>query len=126
MVMAIIAILIGGVIVTTGGITGGAEIQKCTSELQRLEALLLGYKSLAGRYPTTEQGLEALVTKPSTTPIPRRWVSTLKTLPKDPWGNDYHYSMPGSKSPNGFEIISNGPDGEAGTDDDISSEDVSE
>ena len=49
------------------------------------------------RYPTTEQGLQALVTKPATAPIPENWKGNgyLEKLPKDPWGEPYKYLQPG-------------------------------
>ncbi|WP_018969166.1 type II secretion system major pseudopilin GspG [Rubritalea marina] len=123
MVLAIIGILVGGVIGMTKNFSAGAKIQKTESEMQSLAAHLLQYKNLAGRFPTTEQGLQALVTKPTTAPKPRRWTQTLTALPRDPWGNDYIYKMPGSKDSSTYEIISYGSDGVAGGDDDISSQD---
>ncbi len=76
------------------------------------------------RYPTTEQGLQALVTKPAITPIPENWKSGgyLEKLPKDPWGNPYVYLNPGRNGE--IDVISLGADGESGgegTDADIGS-----
>lgn len=123
MVMAIIAILVGGVIGLTKNFSRGAEMQKAEAEMQSLAGHLLNYKNGAGRFPTAEQGLKALVTKPTTSPKPRRWSQTLTKLPTDPWGNDYIYKMPGTKDQTTYEIISYGADGKAGGDDDISSQD---
>lgn len=125
MVMAIIAILVGGVIGLTGDITGGAKIQKTETEMHGMRSHLMNYKTLAGRYPTSEQGLKALVTKPTSAPIPRRYPTPafLKALPMDPWGNPYIYKMPGLKDTNTYELISYGNDGQAGGGDDISSQD---
>ena len=123
MVLAIIGVLVGGVIGMTKNFGAGARIQKTESEMQSLAAHLLQYKNLAGRFPTSEQGLQALVTKPSTSPKPRRWTQSLTAVPKDPWDNDYIYKMPGSKDPKTYELISKGDDGVLGTDDDISSQD---
>lgn len=122
MVMAIIAILVGGVIGLTKNFSGGARIQKAESEMQSLAAHLLQYKNLAGRFPSSEQGLNALVSKPSSAPKPRRWNQSLKSVPNDPWGNPYIYKMPG-KDTSTYEIISLGNDGQPGGDDDISSQD---
>ena len=127
MVMAIIAILVGGVIGLTKNFSGGARIQKSESEMQSLDAHLLQYKNLAGRFPTSEQGLKALVTKPTSAPRPRRWNQSLKSVPMDPWGNPYIYKMPGSKDSSTYEIISYGNDGKPGGNDgdaDISSQDA--
>jgi general secretion pathway protein G len=66
------------------------------------------------RYPTTEQGLQALVTKPAIAPIPDNWKSGgyLEKLPKDPWGNAYVYLNPGRHGD--IDVISLGTDGESG------------
>jgi len=66
------------------------------------------------RYPTTEQGLQALVTKPAIAPIPDNWKSGgyLEKLPKDPWGHAYVYLNPGRHGD--IDVISLGSDGESG------------
>jgi general secretion pathway protein G len=71
-----------------------------------------------GFYPTTEQGLQALVTQPNTDPKPTRWYQLYKELPKDPWGSDYIYRCPGLKNPNGYDLYSAGPDRKPDTTDD--------
>jgi general secretion pathway protein G len=71
-----------------------------------------------GYPPTTEQGLQALVSQPSTEPRPQRWYQLFKEIPKDPWGNNYIYLCPGRKSPTGFDLYSAGPDRKADTADD--------
>ena len=69
--------------------------------------------------PSTEQGLEALVTKPSGSPEPSaRWKKELETVPTDPWGNPYQYLNPGTRED--IDIFSYGPDGRK-SDDDIGS-----
>ena len=66
------------------------------------------------RYPTTEQGLQALITKPAIDPIPDNWKSGgyLEKLPKDPWGNAYVYLNPGRHGD--IDVISLGTDGQTG------------
>jgi general secretion pathway protein G len=66
------------------------------------------------RYPTTEQGLQALVVKPTTGPIPSRWKTGgyVERVPKDPWGNPYQYVNPGVQGE--IDVFSYGADGEAG------------
>ena len=66
-----------------------------------------------GFFPTTAQGLEALVRMPTTEPLPKRWRRYLDRVPLDPWGNPYIYVSPGIHSP-GFDIISFGRDGRKG------------
>jgi general secretion pathway protein G len=81
------------------------------------------YKINAGTYPSTQQGLKALVTKPTGSPAPRRWTSLSKSVPLDPWGNEYGYKFPGKKDASEFELISSGPDSVINTPDDLSSQD---
>lgn len=66
------------------------------------------------RYPTTEQGLQALVTKPALPPVPGNWKpgGYLEKLPHDPWGNEYLYLNPGRQGE--FDVISLGADGRTG------------
>jgi len=61
-------------------------------------------------YPTTSEGLQALVTNPGKP----NWTSYLDKVPKDPWGKDYQYQQPGSKNPNGYDLWSFGADGAPG------------
>ena len=78
-----------------------------------LQALKL-YKLDNQRYPTTDQGLQALVTKPASPPIPPNWKSSgyLDKLPIDPWGNPYQYLFPGVHGE--LDVFSFGVDGAAG------------
>ena len=66
------------------------------------------YDSMNGTYPTTQQGLRALVEKPTTAPVPTRWYQLFREVPKDPWGHDYVYRSPAGIT---YEILSAGPDG---------------
>lgn len=82
-----------------------------------------------GFYPSTDQGLEALVEKPASGRTPKNYPENgyMAKIPQDPWGNDYIYAAPGSNSP--FEIASYGADGVeggSGYDADIYNEDVPE
>jgi general secretion pathway protein G len=77
------------------------------------------YRAAAGSYPTTEQGLDALLQKPTTSPIPKRWFSILSELPRDPWKQPYKYRHPAMKSKKGYDLYSVGRDGVEGTADDI-------
>lgn len=80
---------------------------------QLLQALKL-YRLDNFRYPSTQQGLQALVTKPALEPVPQRWQTYLDKLPKDPWGNPYQYLSPGIKGD--VDIFSLGADGKPGGD----------
>ncbi|WP_323783836.1 type II secretion system major pseudopilin GspG [Thalassovita sp.] len=66
------------------------------------------------RYPSTEQGLQALVTRPTTDPVPENWAGYMDRLPVDPWGKPYLYLQPGVHGD--FDIFTYGADGTAGGD----------
>lgn len=75
-----------------------ARIVKAKQDILAIQNALELYKLDNSFYPTTEQGITALVTKPTTAPIPAYWQSYLATLPKDPWGQPYQYLNPGTHS----------------------------
>jgi general secretion pathway protein G len=91
-----------------------ARVIKAKQDILTLENALELYKLDNGRYPTTQQSLEALVHKPTISPIPNNWSPDgyIKKLTKDPWGNPYHYRYPGKKGE--FDIYSDGADGKEG------------
>lgn len=76
-----------------------------------MQALKL-YRLDNQRYPTAAQGLQALIAKPTTGPIPANWKPYLDKLPNDPWGNSYQYLNPGIKGE--IDVLSFGADGQAG------------
>jgi general secretion pathway protein G len=80
---------------------------------QILQALKL-YRLDNFRYPSTAQGLQALVARPTVEPLPQRWQAYLDKLPKDPWGNPYQYVYPGTKGE--VDVFSLGADGKSGGD----------
>ena len=122
-VLGIIAMILGGAIFAMKGIQDAAKLKQVDSDFKSYESALAGYKLNAGTFPTSQQGLKALVDKPTTTPVPRRWVRIMDKINMDPWGSEYIYRFPGKKRANDFEMISNGPDGLPNTADDISSQD---
>lgn len=91
-----------------------ARITKAKQDVRALEAALNLYRLDNYVYPTTDQGLEALVQKPSTPPEPKNWKQGgyLDRLPKDPWGNPYYYLSPGQHSE--IDLYSLGADGQPG------------
>ncbi len=95
---------------------GEARQVKALLDIQNIENALKLYKLDNGIYPTTEQGLQALVEKPETGTIPKKWKAggylEKGKVPKDPWGNDFIYLSPGLKSD--IDIISYGLDGVPG------------
>ena len=89
-----------------------ARITKAKQDIRALESALNLYKLDNFVYPTTDQGLEALVSKPGGSPEPRNWKAYMDRLPKDPWGNNYLYLSPGVKGD--VDIYSLGADGQPG------------
>ncbi len=86
------------------------------SQIEMLGSALDAYRLDNGRYPTTEQGLEALWEEPTTDPRPNNWKGPYlrKQVPKDPWGNAYVYTSPGEAHTWGFDLLSYGADGVVG------------
>jgi general secretion pathway protein G len=122
-VLGIIAMILGGAIFSMNKIGDSAKLSQVEADFKSFQSALSMYKLNAGTFPTTQQGLKALVEKPSGTPVPRRWVQVMSKVPLDPWGVDYLYRFPGKKRTNDYEIVSKGPDGMENTDDDLSSQD---
>lgn len=122
-VLGIIAMILGGAIFAMKGIGDAAKLKQVESDFKSFESALEMYKLNAGSYPSTQQGLKALQDKPTSNPVPRRWVQVMNKINPDPWGSEYGYRFPGKKRPNQFEMISKGPDGTENTPDDISSQD---
>jgi general secretion pathway protein G len=116
LVLGIIAVLVGSAIYMLVGNIDVAKEQRVDSDIEAISMQLRTYEMLNYRMPTTEQGLKALVNQPTTEPRPRRWKQLMKTVPVDPWGNEYVYSNPG-KGGAAFEIYSLGPDGKESDDD---------
>src|SRR5205807_6675163 len=69
------------------------------ADIAQLKTGLAFYKSVTGSYPTTQQGLGALVSKPTAPPIPSKWTALLSAVRKDPWRDDYVYLCPGHAHP---------------------------
>ena len=91
-----------------------AKVTVAKGDIKAIAAALDMYKLDNFAYPSTQQGLDALVKKPSGNPQPKNWNRDgyLKRLPKDPWGNDYRYLSPGTQGQ--FDLYSFGADGKPG------------
>ncbi|AQS40516.1 type II secretion system protein G [Shewanella psychrophila] len=118
-VIVILGILASMVVPNLMGNKDKADQQKAVSDIVALENALDMYRLDNSIYPTTEQGLDALVQKPNSSPEPRNYREDgyVKRLPQDPWRNDYLLLSPGENGK--LDIFSMGPDGQAGTEDDI-------
>jgi len=95
-----------------------ARLTAARTDIANLEVALDTFEIDTGRYPTTEEGLQALVEAP---PGITGWKGPYikRGVPKDPWGNDYRYQCPGQHNSSGYDLFSCGPDGKEGGDDDI-------
>jgi general secretion pathway protein G len=118
LVISIIVVLLGLAISQLGDPLGFTKNVAVRADVQAIGTQLKLYESMNGFTPTTEQGLQALVTQPSTEPRPMRWYQLFKEIPKDPWGNNYIYLNPGRKNPTGYDLYSAGKDRKADTADD--------
>ncbi len=117
-VIIILGLLAALIVPKITGRVDEAKVETTKVQLKALKDALEQYKLDNGTYPTTQQGLKALVEKPTTQPIPPRWRQYLDKLPKDAWDNDFIYISPGVNRP--YELKSAGPDRTEGTQDDIS------
>ena len=89
-----------------------AKVTAAKTDVSNLMQALKLYRLDNSRYPTAEQGLPALVTKPTTEPVPPNWKKNLDQLPNDPWGKPYVYLNPGVKGE--IDVMSFGADGQSG------------
>ncbi len=111
-VLAIIGIVAPLVVPNILGRADDARMTAAKTDVGNLMQALKLYKLDNQRFPTAEQGLQALVTKPTTEPVPSNWKSYLDKLPTDPWGKPYQYLNPGLKSE--VDVMSWGADGQTG------------
>ena len=123
-VMGIIGLILGGAIYSMGRIKDSAAVSTSRQDMTSFSSALEAYKNIGGKYPSTSQGLEALLKRPQSSPRPRDWVQALDDEEAlfDPWDTKYKYEYPGSKDPSRPEIMSAGPDKQFGSEDDMSSQ----
>ena len=89
-----------------------AKVIKAKTDISTIEGALDTYKLQNDIYPTTSQGLQALVSRPTATPIPSNWKPYVEKLPNDPWGRPYQYFNPGIRGE--IDVLSLGADGQPG------------
>ena len=118
-VIVILGILAGLIIPRIMGRPEEARRMKARVQIESIETALKLYKLDNGSYPTTEQGLQALVEAPTVGQLPKAWRDggylEKGKVPKDPWDNEFIYLSPGVNSD--FDLISYGADGEPGGED---------
>ena len=117
LVLVILGILAAIVIPKFSGRTEQAKEQAAVTQISTFKTALDAFEVDNGYYPKGRNGLLDLVQKPRDSV---NWHGPyLESIPKDPWGNDYLYEFPGKHNPNSFDIMSMGPDGRSGNEDDI-------
>lgn len=112
-ILSLLAVLVGPKII---GRSDDAKVADAKVQIRNFETALKLYKLDSGVFPTTEQGLQALVSKPTTGKVPNNYRAEgyleNKNIPKDPWGNDYVYLSPGEHGD--YDLSSYGADGARG------------
>lgn len=123
MVVVILGLLAALVVPNLFGTRKGAEIDLTRAKINgSIRSSLELYRNHMGRYPTSDEGLAALVEPPDDDEEAERWrgpyITDLKDL-KDAWGNELIFESPGEYNEQGYDLSSSGPDGDSGNEDDI-------
>jgi general secretion pathway protein G len=114
LVVAIIAVIAGGVIVKMTGALDVAKIQRTEQDINNIYSALKLYEARNYQMPDQSQGLEALVSPPTTGTKPSNWLKLMDSVPTDPWNTPYQYRNPGKRDPSGIDVFSFGPDRKEG------------
>ena len=120
-VVIILGVLAAIVLPKFTGRTKEARVNAAQSQLGVFSTALDAYELDNGMYPTSEQGLKALMEQATTPPVPKRWKGPYlqKQVTADPWSGQYVYKCPGERNPRSYDLLSFGPDEREGGDDDI-------
>ena len=117
LVLVILAVLAAIVVPKFTGRSEQARIAAAKTDVSNIETALNAFEVDSGRYPSNDEGINALVVKPGNVTT---WHGPyLPRIPVDPWKNPYVYRFPGSNNVSGFDLFSMGPDGHEGGGDDI-------
>jgi general secretion pathway protein G len=111
-VLVIIGVLAALIVPNVLDRADDARATAAKTDVNNLMQALKLYRLDNQRYPSAEQGLQALIAKPSTNPVPPNWKPYLEKLPNDPWGRPYQYLNPGVKAE--IDVMSFGADGQPG------------
>ena len=116
LVLVILAVLAAVVVPKFAGRSEQARITAAKTDISMIEGQLDIFEQDCGRYPSTEEGVRALVEAPPNLP---KWHGPYikRGVPNDPWGNSYVYRYPGQHNANSYDLYSTGPDGREGNDD---------
>lgn len=119
LVLVILATLAAIVLPKFTGRSQQAKITAAGTQISQIEVALDAFEIDVGRYPTTAEGLRALVKKPTTDAGDWQQPYLRREVPLDPWGEEYQYRYPGTYNTDGYDLYSTGPDRKLGGDDDI-------
>ncbi|MBC7784745.1 MAG: type II secretion system major pseudopilin GspG [Burkholderiales bacterium] len=118
LVLVILGVLAALVVPKFTGRAKQARETAAKTDISQLSSALEAFEIDSGRYPTTEEKLDALIRQPAGVTTWHQHL-TRSSPPNDPWGNPYIYRQPGQHNPQGFDLFSAGADTREGTDDDI-------
>ena len=118
LVLVILSMLSGLVIFNVAGRAEKAKKTGAKADISSIETELDAYNVDNGAYPTSDEGLQALITAPGSA---KSWQGPYlkRGIPKDPWGNPYEYRCPGQHNTTGFDLFSHGPNGQDAGGDEI-------
>ncbi len=119
LLVLIILVIIGSIVVPNlFGVKDKADIDAAKTQVNALKSAMNMYRLDLNKYPAA---IKDLVDKPGDNSLSEKWRGPYleSTMKQDPWGNEYQYLSQGKKNANGYDLWSNGPDGQNGTDDDI-------
>lgn len=119
LVVGIIIILLGGAVYYMAGNLDVGRAARAEADIKMISTQLKTYEMTMLRPPNQSDGLNALVTRPTSGPNITRWRQLMKSIPLDPWGNPYAYTYPAAKSTDPYDLYSWGPDRIQGNEDDI-------
>ena len=111
-VLVIIGVLAALIVPNVIGAADEARVTAARTDITNVMGALKRYRLDNQRYPTAEQGLAALINRPTSGPAPMNWKPYLEKLPNDPWGRPYQYLNPGIKGE--IDVMSFGADGQSG------------
>jgi general secretion pathway protein G len=114
LVVAIIAVIAGGVIVKMTGALDVAKIQRTEQDINNIYSALKLYEARNYQMPDQSQGIQALISMPTTGTKPANWTKLMDSMPVDPWNTPYQYRNPGKRDPSGVDVFSFGADRKEG------------
>ncbi len=117
LVLVILGVLAALIVPKFTGRSKQARETAAKTDISNISGAISTFEIETGRYPTSDEGLDGLLSAPASVEGWNGPYISGKELPNDPWGNAYVYRYPGQQNPNGFDLYSTGPDGREGNDD---------